>query len=1019
MSDYTYARARSSRQLGVSGAALAIALAWNAPAFAQNTPAANPPASTAQEEPAQGQEIVVQGFRASLNTALNQKRSETAAIDSIVAEDIGKFPDSNLAESMQRIPGVALSRGDGGEGRNISVRGLGAQFTRVRINGMEGTSQTGSSDIYGAGNSGRSFDFNVFPTEIFSSLAVRKTTSADVEEGSLGATVDLKAPKPFDFHGKDFVLSATARGVYNEISKDVDPRASLLVAKTFGDKWGILGSFAYQKRHIREVGYSAVDILASNTNGLAQPLVGGPAGATISFPFCTPAGGFTYNGNVYNSPIVGLAGKGSTASNCSTDNPRTSDPAAFAEVFNRGVTVGANGSVVGGTKAFLPRLPRYVNSEQDTERLGGTLSLQFKPDDDTDISLDMLYSRYDVTRVDNYIAGISFGRSVTNNGQPMVSVKDIEFDDNGSLVYGKFDGVDVRSEGLYDHWISDFKQANLNFRHKFSDTLEITGLFGLNRSVWWGPKRFQTFMDAIDTDNFTIDYRDGKSTPLIGFGFDVSNPANFNYAPAKADGTVLGGFSFQGKPSKNQTDNLTAEINTDWTVTNGVHIKVGGQYRRSDYNAYVSSPYTADTIVKALPAGTSLASITTQISGLDKLFGSGAPASWAAIDPDKWDEVFDFDSVRFCRTECGAGASRIREDVKSLYAMTNFDTNDSFFVHVRGDLGVRYVRTDMLAAGYITVAAVPASSTPTGVVGQYAQVLRGYDDWLPSGNIVFDIRHDLLLRLSAAKVMSRPELGQLAPTSGITATTRTGNINNPYLDPIRANTFDAALEWYFQPGSLFSVAYFKKDIKTYIQRVTSQVPFNELGLPAALLINTNTSPTEIFTIGQPVNTPGGPLEGVEVNAQVQMRFLPGFLKNFGILANYTHVNSKINYCLASSGGKCTVTTTNDLIGLSPNTASGTIYYEDKKFSIRATASYRDRYIRGIPASTGSDLQGNAPNTFVDASASYSINDRIKFILEVQNLTDERNTLYIDSTRQDTLFETRIGRTVNFGVNFQY
>src|SRR6188768_4058671 len=160
------------------------------------------------------EEVVVTGFRGSLNTALGQKREATAAVDSIVAEDIGKFPDSNLAESMQRVPGVSLSRGDGGEGRNISVRGLGAGFTRVRINGMEGTSQTGSSDIYGAGNSGRSFDFNAFPTEIFSSLAVRKTSSADVEEGSLGATVDLKAPHPLDYK-KDFVLSATARGVYN------------------------------------------------------------------------------------------------------------------------------------------------------------------------------------------------------------------------------------------------------------------------------------------------------------------------------------------------------------------------------------------------------------------------------------------------------------------------------------------------------------------------------------------------------------------------------------------------------------------------------------------------------------------------------------------------------------------------------------------------------------------------------------------------------------------------------------
>ena len=204
----SYSRVRGT---GISGTALAVALAWTPVAMAQEAPVADPAAQQTPETTDEG-EIVVQGFRASLNSALNQKREETAAVDSIVAEDIGKFPDSNLAESMQRVPGVALSRGDGGEGRNISVRGLGAGFTRVRINGMEGTSQTGSSDIYGAGNSGRSFDFNAFPTEIFSSLAVRKTPSADVEEGSLGATVDLQTMRPFDMAKRGFNATAMIKG---------------------------------------------------------------------------------------------------------------------------------------------------------------------------------------------------------------------------------------------------------------------------------------------------------------------------------------------------------------------------------------------------------------------------------------------------------------------------------------------------------------------------------------------------------------------------------------------------------------------------------------------------------------------------------------------------------------------------------------------------------------------------------------------------------------------------------------
>ncbi|WP_425424050.1 TonB-dependent receptor [Sphingomonas sanxanigenens] len=963
-------------------------MVFAAPAHAQDAP---PPAEAVDAAPAEApeQDIVVTGFRASLASALNQKRTETAAIDSIVAEDIGKFPDSNLAESMQRVPGIALQRGDGGEGRNISVRGLGPGFSRVRINGMEGTAQTGSSDIYGAGNNGRSFDFNVFPTEIFSALAVRKTPSADVEEGSLGATVDLTAPKPLD-QKEDFVLTATARGVYNELSKKVDPRASLLVSKKFGDgTFGILGSFAYQKRRLREVGYSSVDLLSANTNG----------------GFCSPVGFASQNPG-------DNAGKGTDALNCSTGNPRTSNAAAYQTILDLRRDDLPN---VEGSGAFLPRIPRYLNSEQNQERIGGSLSLQFQPDDDTDISLDMLYSRFEVTRRDNYIAGISFARSASNNGQPMTSVRDIEFDENGSLLSGLFDGVDVRSEGLIDNFVSTFKQANLNFKHNFTDTFTVTAMFGLNRSIWDGKKRLQTFIDAIDTDNFSIDFN-GNSTPVLGFGVDVNDPTSFNYAPGRADGTVLGGFSFQGKPSKNTTDGLTGEVNFDWEFTDGFKLKFGGQYRESDFRSTFLRAYNADTVVRALPAGTTLADITTNITGVDKLWGNGAPSSWVAIDPEKWEETFDFDSVRYCGVECGGGDTNVRESVTSAYVMSTFDLQDRLSFGVRGDIGVRYVHTEQFSSGIIPVAPPAGTTSPTNLVGQYASVNRSYDNWLPSANLVIEPLDNLLLRFSAAKVLSRPELGLLAPTSGVNPVTRVGNVNNPMLEPIKADTFDAAVEWYFRPGALLSAAFFYKDVKTLVQSVTSQVPFSELGLPNALLENSNTAPTELFTVSRPVNSPGGTLKGIEINAQVPFDFAGGILSNFGALGNFTYIKSDFEYCLVSTGGACTVTVENDLLGLSRYTASGTLYYEDDRFSIRSTVNYRDKFLRGIPASPGSDVQGNASTIYVDASASYSINDNIKLIVEATNLTDEQNRLYIDSQRQDTLFETRIGRTFTFGVN---
>lgn len=213
------------------------------------------PAVMAQDDTIE--EVIVTGsFRESLATSLNIKRNSAGAVDAIVASDIAEFPDNNLAESMQRIPGVAISR-VGGEGRNITVRGLGPLFTRVRVNGMESVSTTGSTDAAGGNNRNRVFDFNTFSSDLFSSLTVRKTGSAETQEGSLGATVDLKAAQPFDYDG--FVLSASGQLGYNDLSEKTNPSASVLVSNIFADgKFGALFSLSYADRTVKDEGSSTV-----------------------------------------------------------------------------------------------------------------------------------------------------------------------------------------------------------------------------------------------------------------------------------------------------------------------------------------------------------------------------------------------------------------------------------------------------------------------------------------------------------------------------------------------------------------------------------------------------------------------------------------------------------------------------------------------------------------------------------------------------------------------------------------
>src|SRR5438445_8015281 len=201
-------------------------------------------------------EITVTGYAASVEKAIEVKKETTGQVDVIMAEDVGKFPDQNLAESLQRIPGVDIVR-EGGEGRQISVRGLSSDFVRIRLDGMEALATTGSNDNSGGNNRGRSFDFNVFASELFNKIVVHKTDQADTGEGSLGATVDLYTPHPFDFN--KFIFASNIEGGYNEYAKKGNYKVSYLAGTVFDEgRMGVMASFAYSHRNIVEEGAGTV-----------------------------------------------------------------------------------------------------------------------------------------------------------------------------------------------------------------------------------------------------------------------------------------------------------------------------------------------------------------------------------------------------------------------------------------------------------------------------------------------------------------------------------------------------------------------------------------------------------------------------------------------------------------------------------------------------------------------------------------------------------------------------------------
>ena len=281
-----------------------------------------------------------------------------------------------------------------------------------------------------------------------------------------------------------------------------------------------------------------------------------------------------------------------------------------------------------------------------------------------------------------------------------------------------------------------------------------------------------------------------------------------------------------------------------------------------------------------------------------------------------------------------------------------------------------------------------------------------------------------MIRISAAQTISRPPLGSLnpAPTISILGNHRVtaGNIN---LAPFRAKTVDVALEWYFDKGALLSLDGFYKDISTFVQNYTSPVSLfnaNPFGLPdsagiAACGTQVGCAVNSLqWTFSYPLNTPGGPLSGVEIAYQQPFTFLSPPFDEFGFVGNYTYVESHISY-LNSAGAVAAV---NELTNLSHVSYNATLYYEDSQLSARVSAAYRSKYLTVVPGRNGADVEGTAATMNVDASANYHFDGSFDVTLEAINLTNQGRDQYFDSAR--LLFSDHFtGREFLAGIRYTY
>ncbi|MGQ3054302.1 MAG: TonB-dependent receptor [Roseateles sp.] len=971
---------RSSHRPAVRPVAMAAALAAlaAAPAWAQTAPAAS----------AQLDTVTVTGIRASLESALNAKREDKGIVDVIKAEDMGKFPDTNLAESLQRIPGVVIDR-DAGEGRNITVRGLGGDFARTRINGIEALATTGGTDSSGGANRTRAFDFNVFAADLFNSLTVRKSSSADVDEGSLGATIDLQTARPFDM--KKFVAAVSVKGTYNQLSGKTTPKSSFLISNTFADrKIGMLLSGAYSQRKVFEEGFSTVRWDNGPSSGGWCP----PQGVTTGLP------------------------AGSTATTCG--------PAAqgVARLPNTAANLAAYTEASKATN-FHPRLPRYGRLTHDQERLGLTGSIQVRPSDTMLVTFDMLYSKLEATRQEDFLEAISFSRALTAGGKQQTSVVEAQFAPSGQLLYGKFNGVDIRSEQRFDRLSTEFSQPTLTIEQDIGETVKATVRLGNAKSRFRNPMQTTTTLDAANVDGYVYDARGDNRAPLIGYG--NLNPADPN-GLLRIQGVPVGQTSIPNfTPSEvrvrplgvtNEQHVGTADL--AWEVANWLTLKGGVSYKKFTVDAYEFRRTTE--AMNTLPAGVSPGSVTTMLSGFGKgqSLPSGSVTSWVIPNLDAIASAYDIycnclksgpaggpGDYRLASITNGSARGNnfvISETDTGAWLMGDFESRLGGML-VRGNAGARHVKTAIVSTGYLAT----GGGTPVTVA-------RDYKDWLPSANLSVNLTKNLIVRAAAAKVMSRPPLQNLSPggTLNIPAATYTGG--NPGLEPFRATTLDGNIEWYHAKNAFVGLGLFHKNIKSYVLTRTRSLPYNQLGLPMSLLPS-NFNGDEVFSVAAPVNTPGGKLSGFELNVQQPFTFLPGWGKNFGLLANYTQVKSKMDYVLSAAANAPTVR--EDLVNLSPRSWNLSVYYDDGTFSGRVSTSARSDFLTTVPGRNNHDVEGKKETFNVDLSLSYKFTKQLDLTFEATNLTNQANDQFIGRAMDNVVVNHYTGREFIVGARYRF